>query len=132
VAVFHQHIHGPPPAILKVLPQCPIPLARLVGKMLKKQRRERHGSYEELIAHIESVQAIFAPAASPLASARLADSGVVPPSTPASSGMPRNAAPSTAPAVPSAKSKLPLYGGIAAGILALGIGAFLFRPKEGE
>ena len=29
VAVFHQHLHGPPPAILKVLPQCPIPLARV-------------------------------------------------------------------------------------------------------
>ena len=132
VAVFHQHIHGPPPAILKVLPQCPIPLARLVGKMFKKQRRERHASYEELIAQIESVQALFAPTDSPLAAARPSDSGVRPQPAPASSAVPRtsrSAAPASAPVVSSPKSKLPLYGGIGAGALALGIGAFLVWPK---
>ena len=51
----------PPPAILKVMPQCPLPLARLVAKMLKKQRRERPASYEELIAQIESVRAQLDP-----------------------------------------------------------------------
>ena len=57
MAVMSLHRDGPPPAILKVMPHCPVLLARLVSKMLKKQRRERPASYEELIAAIESVQA---------------------------------------------------------------------------
>ena len=62
MVVMNQHINSPPPAILKVMPQCPLPLARLVSKMLKKQHRERPASYEELIAAIESVRAQLDPA----------------------------------------------------------------------
>ena len=28
VSIIHQHLNAPPPAILKVLPGCPLPLAR--------------------------------------------------------------------------------------------------------
>ncbi len=35
LTVMNLHLSGPPPALLKVMPGCPIPLARLVGKMLK-------------------------------------------------------------------------------------------------
>jgi len=54
--LIHQHIHAPLPAILKVLPGCPMPLVRLVGKMLRKQPRERHAGYEDLIAEMEHIR----------------------------------------------------------------------------
>ncbi len=59
VSLIHQHLHAPLPAILKVMPSCPLPLARLVGKMLKKQRPERQQSYEELLEQIASVTAFI-------------------------------------------------------------------------
>ncbi len=59
VSIIHQHLHAPLPAILKVMPGCPIPLARLVGKMLKKQRHERQQNYEELLEQIASVTAFI-------------------------------------------------------------------------
>ncbi|HEY3898057.1 MAG TPA: protein kinase [Chthoniobacter sp.] len=71
LVVMNQHINAPPPAILKVLPQCPIPLARLVAQMMKKSRRERISNYEELIASIETVCGQLDPtlAAAPLPAA---------------------------------------------------------------
>ena len=57
MSVMRLHLDAPLPAILKVLPGCPIPLARLVGRMLKKHARERHESYADLIAEIEQVRA---------------------------------------------------------------------------
>ncbi len=134
LAVFHQHIHAAPPAILKVLPQCPIPLARLVGRMLKKLKRERHASYGELIAHIESVLAMLAPASSALESTLPPDPEATLIATPGAFATPRSATPLTAPIAPPpkppAKAKTALYGGIAAGVVVLGVIAFLVWPKE--
>jgi hypothetical protein len=56
-AIIHQHLHSPLPAILKELPQCPMPVVRLLGRMLKKNPRERHTSHDELIADMERAQA---------------------------------------------------------------------------
>jgi serine/threonine protein kinase len=53
-ALVNMHINGAPPAIMKVLPQCPILLGRLVNKLVRKAKHERHQSYEELIAAIEA------------------------------------------------------------------------------
>ena len=61
VAFLYQHIHAPLPALTRAWPQCPLTLARLVRKMLKKARGERHASYAELIAQIESVWPQIAP-----------------------------------------------------------------------
>ncbi|MCX6897366.1 MAG: SUMF1/EgtB/PvdO family nonheme iron enzyme [Verrucomicrobia bacterium] len=55
MSVMNLHVNAPPPAMFKVWPQCPMPLALLVGKMLKKNPRERHASYEELIAELTAV-----------------------------------------------------------------------------
>jgi serine/threonine protein kinase len=130
VAVFHQHIHAPVPAILKVLPSCPIPLARLVGKMLKKSKHERQSSYGELLAQIESVQALFAPAASALESTFAPDLDATVLQTPS----PANPRPATgATQVPSApKSKLPFYCGIAALVLAIALGGVFFLLPRTE
>ena len=100
--------------------------------MLKKQRRERFASYEELIATIESVQAQFTLSASPLELHRPSGAVAASQPTPASGSPspPGSATPATAPVVPLRKSKFPLYGGIGAGVLALGVAAFLFWPKE--
>jgi formylglycine-generating enzyme required for sulfatase activity len=56
LTVMMMHVNSPPPAIMKVLPQCPMPVGRLVNKMLRKARHERHQTYEELIAAMESAQ----------------------------------------------------------------------------
>ncbi|MCX7826548.1 MAG: serine/threonine protein kinase, partial [Verrucomicrobiae bacterium] len=54
-SVLRQHISAPPPAILSVWPACPLPLALLVGRMLMKDRANRHQSYEALIAEMRQV-----------------------------------------------------------------------------
>ncbi|MEQ1859731.1 MAG: bifunctional serine/threonine-protein kinase/formylglycine-generating enzyme family protein [Chthoniobacteraceae bacterium] len=55
VAIVHKHLNAPPPGLLKALPGCPLPVALLVGRMLKKNARDRHASYDELIAEIEAL-----------------------------------------------------------------------------
>ena len=129
ITIIRQHLDAPLPAILKVWPQCPVPLARLVGKMLKKSRYERHANYAELIAQIESVWAqldplsfnpeAFAPPAKPDPDATLLDT---PPTPRATVTLP--------PSAPPPKSKAPLYAGLAAGVFALAGAAFVFWPKE--
>ena len=116
---------------MKVWPQCPLPLARLVAKMLKKGRHERHASYAELIAQIESVWAQLeplrfrpnprrmSPSRSPATRRRRAASG------PAGHAPERRVTPT--------KSKLPLYSAIAVAVLCLIIGGvFFLLPKKEE
>jgi len=148
MAVMSLHRDAPPPAILKVLPSCPIPLARLVGKMLKKHKRERHANYGELIAEIERARGLFAPATTALEATLPPDPGASQLATPGHT--PRSATPvgggrmspsagnratasgDTGPTRASVKSKAPLYGGIIAGVVALGVVAFLAWPKPPE
>jgi len=115
------------------MPQCPLPLARLVAKMLKKQRRERYGSYEELIAALESVRAQLDPAlAAPTAppAAGVDERVGTDRRSDLSEAIPGNAEEGRRAAPTLPKSKWPLYGGIAAGLLVLGASAWLIWPKE--
>lgn len=129
MSVMVQHINSPPPAILKVLPDCPLPLARLVGKMLKKQKRERHASYEELLTQIESIQALFAPSDSPLESTLQPDPDATLLATPAAAVTPAKPSSATT-STPPQKSKAVLYGSITAGIVVVGAVAFFAWPKK--
>jgi formylglycine-generating enzyme required for sulfatase activity/serine/threonine protein kinase len=128
MVVMNQHINAPPPAILKVMPQCPLPLARLVSKMLKKQRRERHTSYEELIAAIESVRVALDPALAapallapsrpdPITPSAALETAVQDVSIPARRGGVSRPAP----------KKTALYG--SGGVLVLIVAAFFLWPK---
>jgi serine/threonine-protein kinase len=69
MSIMMKHVNDPPPAIFKAWPQCPMPLGLLVGKMLKKNPRERQQSYEELIAELtaahEKIAAMQAAAVAP-------------------------------------------------------------------
>jgi serine/threonine protein kinase len=56
-SVVALQLTAPPPSILKVMPDCPLPVARLVSRMLKKSRHERPGSHEELIGELEHARA---------------------------------------------------------------------------
>ncbi|MCX6906476.1 MAG: SUMF1/EgtB/PvdO family nonheme iron enzyme, partial [Verrucomicrobia bacterium] len=62
LVVINKHVNEPPPAIFKVWPTCPIPLALLVGKMLAKQRHERPASYDDLIEQLHEVHGKLKPA----------------------------------------------------------------------
>jgi hypothetical protein len=135
ITIIRQHLDAPLPAILKVWPQCPITLARLVGKMLKKSRHERHASYEELIAQIEQIEAQLDPARTPAPSAaevvgqapRLpGESSTARPSTAAGAAARQTVPPTTK------KSKLPLFASLGAVVVVLGVVAFLLRPKARE
>ncbi|MFA7006267.1 MAG: SUMF1/EgtB/PvdO family nonheme iron enzyme, partial [Verrucomicrobiia bacterium] len=55
MSVMVKQIHDPPPAILLVWPECPMPLVMLLSRMLKKHPNERHQSYEELIEEMRRV-----------------------------------------------------------------------------
>ncbi|MCX6901307.1 MAG: SUMF1/EgtB/PvdO family nonheme iron enzyme [Verrucomicrobia bacterium] len=55
MSVMVKQIHDPPPAVLQVWPECPMPLVMLLGRMLKKNPNERHQSYEELIEDMRRV-----------------------------------------------------------------------------
>ena len=50
--VMAKHLTEPPPAILKVLPSCPVPVALVLGKMLVKNRAERQSSYAQLLKEL--------------------------------------------------------------------------------
>ena len=139
MVVMNQHINAPPPAILKVMPQCPLPLARLVAKMLKKARRERPASYEELIAAIESVRWQLDPTLSPPGAPANTPSPTPLPTEPVElAGTKRRAAPDSDASLVTggrrgATSRPPwprpaLYGGI--GVLALAVAVFFLWPKE--
>ena len=125
LTIMNQHVNAPLPAILKVWPQCPIPLGRLVSRMLKKSRHERPASYAELIAQLEAVWAQLDPLGfNPAAFA--------PPPRPAAADLPP--APAPTPALPPAprKSRLPFYCGLGALVIGFLIGGvfFLFSKKE--
>ncbi len=128
LSVINLHLSGPPPALLKVLPSCPIPLARLVGKMVKKQRHERHQSYEELIEQIESVLAsLEAGPTDTGAEARLAMwrevSGGAAAILPSDPPLAVRSAP---PVDRVARSKVPLFAVLAVLAVALAIGGVFF------
>jgi len=55
LALVLKHVIEPPPDIRAVMPDCPPPLAVLIGKMMAKDRNQRHASYEELIAELWQV-----------------------------------------------------------------------------
>ena len=65
LVVIHKHVNDPPPAIFKVWPTCPIPLALAVGKMLAKNRNDRPASYEDLIEQLQEVHDKLKPGAAP-------------------------------------------------------------------
>jgi eukaryotic-like serine/threonine-protein kinase len=56
LSVISKHVNDPPPAIFKVWPACPIPVALLVGRMLSKRRHERPKDYEDLIEQLEGLR----------------------------------------------------------------------------
>ncbi|MCX6899094.1 MAG: SUMF1/EgtB/PvdO family nonheme iron enzyme [Verrucomicrobia bacterium] len=55
MSVMVKQIHDPPPAILQVLPTCPMPVVLLLSKMLVKHPSGRHASYDELITDMRRV-----------------------------------------------------------------------------
>ena len=69
-SIMNKHVNEPPPAILKVLPTCPMPVVLLLEKMLAKHPNDRHQDYDELIADLRDVhQQLTNPQASPPAAA---------------------------------------------------------------
>ena len=130
---MNQHINAPPPAILKVCRSARSRSARLVGKMLKKGKHERHASYAELIgADRKRVGAARAAALPRRIRAGVASEPAVRRAShmrPASGSRPATA---PAPRTPT-KSKLPLYSAIAVAVLCLIIGGvFFLLPKKEE
>jgi len=59
IEVMTRQAYGPPLVITQVMPNCPVPLALLAGKMVAKDCNARHGSYEELIADLHRVRALI-------------------------------------------------------------------------
>lgn len=54
-----KHVGEPLPDPRSLWPACPPPLAKLICRMLAKRREDRHGSYEELLAELASVDDFF-------------------------------------------------------------------------
>ena len=54
-SLIYQHVHTPPPSLLKAWPDCPPALAQLLTQMLAKKPQERPSSYTSLIADLEQV-----------------------------------------------------------------------------
>ena len=121
LTVMSMHLNAPRPAILKVLPNCPMPLVKLVGKMLKKHRNERHTSYEDLIAEIEwvkdQIDGAIATAPPPMLSAHQPQAGT-------RLVTPGPSAPISAPR----KSSVGVYAGIA--IVVVAAGALVFATLK--
>lgn len=125
-ALINQHLNAPVPGLLKVMPGCPMPVVRLFGKMVRKNRHERQGSYSELIAQMEGVLEQFQ---NPNTGTILAPT-VIPTSPSASPGTTRSSAPAlSAPT----KSPTALYAGIAVlavVVVAAGFAALRTKPAS--
>jgi tRNA A-37 threonylcarbamoyl transferase component Bud32 len=62
--IMAKHVNEPPPAIADEWPDCPLPLAASLDKMLAKDRDARPGSYEKLIAELLAIhQTLKSPSA---------------------------------------------------------------------
>ena len=137
LTVITKHVNDPPPAIFKVWPTCPIPVALMVGRMLAKQRHERPASYEDLIDQLREVHGKLKPtaAAPPMVA------GGQPKATPTPSPTPAHAQPTPKPAVAKAttpraatgarkNSRTIIYAaaGIATAVLIAGAGLFIWSP----
>jgi len=121
MAITLKHINDPPPAILKELPTCPMPLVMMLGKMLKKHPRERHQSYEELISEMRRVYSI-------LTGGQAAAGLAVTPATARRAGS--SAAVVTAPAaVPWWRSRAALAGAV---VVIAAVGLYLRSPWKTE
>lgn len=59
LSLMYQHVHEPPPDIMRVWPECPAPLAQLIGRMIQKKPDDRFQSYEELLAEFKRVSAVL-------------------------------------------------------------------------
>ena len=55
VGLILKHVTEPTPDLQAILPSCPPALVALVGKMMAKDRNQRHASYEELVAELWQV-----------------------------------------------------------------------------
>jgi hypothetical protein len=124
--LISQHLNAAPPGLLRVLPACPMPVVRLFGRMVKKQARERHNSYAELIAQLESVL-------DHLANLRTSTLLAAPAPAPGEHQptLVTTAIPVTP--VPARKSPALLYGGLVAAVLAIAATVFLLtRLRDTE
>jgi Leucine-rich repeat (LRR) protein len=109
MAIIHKHIYDPPPGILVKMPDCPMPLVFLLGKMMAKQPHARHQSYTELIAEMRRVHyQLLEPVAPP--------------------------APSKATAVSASRlaqqqqSHALAYGVVTAALITIGAGLWIWEP----
>ena len=126
MSVMMMHVNNLPPAMLKVWPQCPMPLVMLIGRMLKKNPRERHQSYEELQAEIMTVRDKIA----------RRPSGVVAAVTPVPTATPKPQPAASAPkarptAAPPKNSPVALYAIAGVAALAVIAGAVFFLKGKG-
>ncbi|MBM3862211.1 MAG: serine/threonine protein kinase, partial [Verrucomicrobia bacterium] len=55
LAIVHKHVYEPPPAILKVWPDCPPALAALVTRMVEKKPEDRYQNYDEVTAEMQCI-----------------------------------------------------------------------------
>jgi len=109
MAVMTKHVHEPPPAILKVLPTCPMPVVFLLNKMLAKNPAARPQTYDELLADLHRVHTQLA---QPQAA------------TPA-------AAPKPAEAAATKKPPVAIYAAAAVAALLV-IAGLMFWPSSGK
>jgi hypothetical protein len=126
MAVMLKHVSAPVPDLRGVWPECPAELAAVVMKMMQKQPAERQQSHAEVGADLRRVydhlSGTSVPDAVAVTQQQAARHEAAAPNPSAGGGLPKTA---------SGKSKVPLYAGIGAGLLALAAGAFfLFKPKE--
>jgi serine/threonine protein kinase/formylglycine-generating enzyme required for sulfatase activity len=137
LVVINKHVNEPPPAIFKVWPTCPIPLALLVGKMLAKQRHERPASYEDLIEQLHEVREKLKPATTvaPVSPSEPTQKLPTPAPAPPTQAPVATKTPTVAPKARESKpvirnSRLVIGAGIAV-VLLLG-GLFLWSPWKAE
>ncbi len=119
MALMLKHVSAPVPDLRGVWPDCPPALAALVLKMMQKAPADRPQSHEEMIADLRHVYDLM--------------SGTSVPEIVAGTQQPAARPKAVAPKAEPAKSKLPLYAGVAAVALAIVAAALIWAkpPKSG-
>lgn len=128
LALMYQHVHEPPPDILRVQPDCPAPLAQLISRMLQKRPEDRFQSYAELLAEVRAVGDALHADLSPQATRSATAMVLIPPvkQGPAASSLEtvpaEDSLPPVAPALTRSKAKaLVTIGVVLMGLWAGGV-----------
>jgi type II secretory pathway component PulM len=130
LALMYQHVHEPPPDIARDWPECPAPLAQMIGRMIQKKPDDRFQSYEDLLAGLKSVMAALQSTGAPQVVLPGAAAPVPDPTPANASTVPDPAAAVTVPVPGRRWRAVSIAAGVVAVLVLVGTVVLVWNPRQ--